>query len=270
MVGAERGAGTPVICRDAGGQPALICITGVEKSFAGKPVLRGVDLDVFPGETLVILGGSGSGKSVTLRHIVGLLKPDRGMVRVGGVAVQDMSEDELIPIRRQVGFLFQGGALFDSMNVFDNIAFPLREAGWEERQIVERVPEVLQLVDLEPQVAEQMPDALSGGMRKRVALARAIAVRPQAILYDEPTTGLDPVTSTTINELIRSMQRRLGVTSVVVTHDIDSAFKVGDRIAFLCGGRIAFLGTVAEARSSTDSRLRAFLEGRPHEEFEPG
>ncbi|RMF72374.1 MAG: ABC transporter ATP-binding protein [Acidobacteria bacterium] len=245
----------------------MICLSGVEKAFAGRPVLRGVDLDVLPGETMVILGGSGSGKSVTLRHIVGLLKPDRGVVRVDGEPVQDLDEDELIPVRRKVGFLFQGGALFDSMDVFDNIAFPLREAGWDEERIAARVPEVLRLVDLEPDVARQMPDALSGGMRKRVALARAIAVNPQAILYDEPTTGLDPVTSTTINELIRSMQRRLGVTSVVVTHDIDSAFKVGDRIAFLCGGRIAFLGTVAEARTTTDARLRAFLEGRPHEEF---
>jgi phospholipid/cholesterol/gamma-HCH transport system ATP-binding protein len=240
---------------------SLISLEGVHKSFGAKRVLRGVDLSVQPGETLVILGGSGSGKSVTLRHIVGLTRPDRGRVRACGKEVQDLSEEELVPVRREVAFLFQGAALFDSMNVGDNIAFPLREAGWEEDDVEARIQEVLGVVDLDESVATLMPASLSGGMRKRVALARAIAVRPQAILYDEPTTGLDPITSTTINSLIRSMQNRLGVTSVVVTHDIRSAFQVGDRIAFLHEGTIRFLGSVSEARSSNDGALRAFLTG---------
>ncbi|HHN75563.1 MAG TPA: ATP-binding cassette domain-containing protein, partial [Acidobacteria bacterium] len=156
--------------------------------------------------------------------------------------------------------------LFDSMNVYDNIAFPLREARWSEQEVAARIPEVLALVDLDEDVAGQMPDALSGGMQKRVALARAIAVEPRAILYDEPTTGLDPVTANTINDLIRSMQQRLGVTSVVVTHDIQSAFRVGDRIAFLYQGRIRFLGTVRQARETDDPVLAAFIAGRSLEE----
>lgn len=242
----------------------LICLADVHKAYGEKQVLRGISLDVMPGETLVILGGSGTGKSVTLRHIVGLEKPDEGRVLVGGERVEDLSEEELVPIRARVGFLFQGGALFDSMNVHDNIAFPLYESRWEEEKILARVPEVLSLVDLEERVCELMPSSLSGGMRKRVALARAIAVNPDAILYDEPTTGLDPVTSNTINDLIRSMQERLEVTSIVVTHDINSAFRVGDRIAFLHEGRIRFLGGVAEAQRSDDPVLSAFLEGRNH------
>ncbi len=250
-------------CRAENGDDAVICLRDVHKRFGAKEVLRGIDLNVFPRETLVILGGSGTGKSVTLRHVVGLTRPDKGRVLVDGVEVQDLGEEALVPIRRKVGFLFQGGALFDSMDVFDNIAFPLREARWKEADVEARVPEVLDLVDLDAKVAELMPSSLSGGMRKRVALARAIAVRPQAILYDEPTTGLDPVTSATINALIRSMQAKLGVTSVVVTHDIQSAFHVGDRIAFLYEGRIRFLGSVADARVTDDPILAAFLAGRP-------
>lgn len=242
------------------GKP-FICLREVHKRFGPKRVLSGVTLDVLPGETLVILGGSGSGKSVTLRHVVGLTRPDSGVVRVDGTEVQDLGEEELIDVRRTVGFLFQGGALFDSMNVRDNIAFPLREARWKPDEIEARIPEVLGLVDLDESVAEQMPSSLSGGMRKRVALARAIAVRPRGILYDEPTTGLDPITSSVINQLIRAMQSRLGVTSVVVTHDIESAFCVGDRIAFLHEGRIRFLGTVDEAKASGDDVLRKFLQG---------
>jgi phospholipid/cholesterol/gamma-HCH transport system ATP-binding protein len=246
----------------SGAPDVLIRLEDVHKSFGDKDVLRGIDLEVRRGETLVILGGSGTGKSVTLRHIVGLTRPDHGRVFVGDVEVQDLSEDDLIPVRLRVGFLFQGGALFDSMNVFDNIAFSLRQARWEDERVAERVAEVLGHVDLDQRVCVQMPSSLSGGMRKRVALARAIAVAPEAILYDEPTTGLDPVTATTINELIRTMQERLGVTSVVVTHDIDSAFHVGDRIAFLHQGRIRFTGTVEQARASSDPVLAGFLAGR--------
>jgi phospholipid/cholesterol/gamma-HCH transport system ATP-binding protein len=233
----------------------------LHKSFGGKVVLRGVTLAVGEGETVVVLGGSGSGKSVLLRHTMGLYRPDRGEVWVDGVEVTGLGEDELLPIRKKVGMLFQAGALFDSMTVYDNVAFALHEhAGWEESRVAERVREVLSLVELE-NVEDLMTADLSGGMRKRVALARSIALAPRAILYDEPTTGLDPITANTINDLIRSLQRRLGVTSIVVTHDIQSAFKVGDRIAFLCDGVIRFDGTVEEARASREPTLRNFLEG---------
>ncbi len=244
----------------------MIKLSEIHKAFGAKSILRGVDLEVQEGETLVILGASGSGKSVTLRHVIGLTHPDRGTVVVDGQEVQARRERDLVSIRRKVGFLFQGGALFDSMDVHDNIAFPLREAGRPIRQIRDRIPEVLGLVGLSPRVAELMPSELSGGMRKRVALARAIAVAPRAILYDEPTTGLDPVTSNTINALIRSMQRRLAVTSIVVTHDIHSAFAVGDRFAFLHEGRIRFTGSREEAESASDKVFRAFLEGRTLED----
>ncbi len=239
----------------------LIALVDLHKAFGEKRVLRGVSLSVHPGETLVILGASGSGKSVTLRHVVGLTRPDRGRVFVDGQEVQELGEADLRPVRRKVGFLFQSGALFDSMNVFDNVAFPLRQDQWEPQRIGERVDEVLGLVGLDTSVGRQMPADLSGGMRKRVALGRAIAVKPQAILYDEPTTGLDPVTANTINDLIRSMQAQLGVTSVVVTHDIVSAFKVGDRVAFLHEGRLRFVGTIDEARRSQDEVFAGFIRG---------
>jgi len=248
----------------------FVCMKDVHKSFEEKPVLAGLTLDVMAGETLVILGGSGSGKSVTLRHIIGLEQPDSGIVRVEGQEVQDLGEDELVDIRLKVGFLFQGGALFDSMNVFENVAFPLRRARWEEERVRERVAEVLSLVNLGEDVCPVMPADLSGGMKKRVALARAIAVSPRGILYDEPTTGLDPITSNTINKLIRSTQQALGVTSIVVTHDIGSAFYVADRVAFLYEGRIRFLGSVDEARASTDPVLAAFITGRAEGEQDGG
>lgn len=240
----------------------FIALSGVHKAFGGREVLRGVDLHVEEGETLVILGGSGSGKSVTLRHVIGLTAPDEGRVVVDGQDVQELSEKELVAVRRKVGFLFQGGALFDSMDIADNIAFPMRQLKRDPATIRRRIDEVLELVDLPLTVAAQQPSDLSGGMRKRAALARAIAVEPRAILYDEPTTGLDPVTANTINDLIRSMQARLHVTSIVVTHDIDSAFRVGDRVAFLHEGRIRFSGSVEEARRTDDPLLRDFLAGR--------
>jgi phospholipid/cholesterol/gamma-HCH transport system ATP-binding protein len=233
----------------------------VEKSFGGNRVLRGVDLDVARGETVVVLGGSGSGKSVLLRHAVGLFRPDAGRVIVDGVDISDLDEDELLEPRKKVGMLFQSGALFDSMTVGENVSYALLEhTDWDDDRILARVEEVLHLVELEG-VLDLMPSDLSGGMRKRVALARAIALAPAAILYDEPTTGLDPITSNTINHLIRSIQNRVGVTSIVVTHDIHSAFTVGDRIAFLHEGRILFQGTTDEARTATEPRLRNFLQG---------
>ena len=233
----------------------------LEKSFGAKRVLRGVNLDVARGETVVVLGGSGSGKSVLLRHAVGLFRPDSGNVFVDGVDISQLPEDDLLETRKKVGMLFQSGALFDSMTVRENVSFALDEhTEWDEAKVLARVEEVLRLVELDG-VLDLMPSDLSGGMRKRVALARAIALAPAAILYDEPTTGLDPITSNTINHLIRSLQKRLGVTSIVVTHDIHSAFTVGDRIAFLNEGRILFHGTTAEAKTAKEPVLRNFLQG---------
>jgi phospholipid/cholesterol/gamma-HCH transport system ATP-binding protein len=239
----------------------FIRFADLHKSFDDKRVLCGVNLAVGRGQTVVVLGGSGSGKSVLIRHAIGLHKPDSGEVWVDGTEITGCDEEELVATRKKVGMLFQHGALFDSMTVYDNVAFALREhMDWSEARIGERVDEVLQLVELE-RVGELMPSDLSGGMRKRVALARSIAMAPRAILYDEPTTGLDPITSTAINSLIRNLQKRLGVTSIVVTHDIRSAFTVGDRIAFLHEGKIHFDGSVEEARGSGEPLLRNFLQG---------
>jgi len=233
----------------------------LRKSFGAKKVLDGVSLDIQHRETVVVLGGSGTGKSVLLRHTIGLHRPDSGKVFVDGDDVTDYSEGRLMEVRLKVGMLFQAGALFDSMNVFENIAFGLREhSSMAEDEIGERVRQKLALVEL-PGVEELMPSDLSGGMRKRVALARAIAMEPAGLLYDEPTTGLDPITASAINQLIRGLQRALGVTSIVVTHDIHSAFTVGDRIAFLHEGKLLFTGTVKEAQESAEPRLRAFLAG---------
>jgi phospholipid/cholesterol/gamma-HCH transport system ATP-binding protein len=241
---------------------SFIRFEDLHKSFQENKVLRGVDLQVMRGETLVILGGSGSGKSVLLRHTIGLMVPDRGRVIVDGTDLTGLSEEDLMPVRKKIGMLFQGSALFDSMDVYENVAYALREhTSLTEEEIQARVRQKLSLVELDESVERRLPADLSGGMRKRVALARAIALEPEGILYDEPTTGLDPVTANTINDLIRNMQARLHVTSVVVTHDIQSAFLVGDRIAFLHEGRMLFVGTVDEARRSREATLRHFLSG---------
>lgn len=238
---------------------AHIRCRGVEKAFGSKRVLRGVDLEVRAGETLVILGGSGSGKSVLLKHMNALLRPDRGAVEVDGASLAGRSEESLVPVRRQVGMLFQMGALFDSLTVGDNVAYGLREHRvCPEVDIPDRIERALAMVEL-PGTAALMPAELSGGMRKRAALARTLALEPRALLYDEPTTGLDPVVGAKINHLIRDLQTRLGLTSVVVTHDLHSAFFVGDRIAFLHEGRIRSVGTIAEARASADPVLQEFL-----------
>jgi phospholipid/cholesterol/gamma-HCH transport system ATP-binding protein len=231
----------------------------VHKSFGDKRVLQGVSLGVRRGETVVVLGGSGSGKSVLLKHTIGLMKPDAGRVRVDGEDITDYDEAQLIGVRKKVGMLFQGGALFDSMTVFENVAFALREhLDVDEEELRRRVIEKLALVEMEGSEG-LMPSDLSGGMRKRVALARSIAMEPAAILYDEPTTGLDPVTASTINQMIRNLQRALSVTSVVVTHDIQSTLAVADRIAFLFEGVLSFVGSVDEALRSDDERLQRFL-----------
>jgi phospholipid/cholesterol/gamma-HCH transport system ATP-binding protein len=238
----------------------FITVRGLEKSFNGKRVLRGIDLDVREGETLVVLGGSGEGKSVLLRHLNGLLRPDRGEVTVAGRKLNDMSEDMLSEIRLKVAMVFQSGALFDSLTVAENVAYPLREhSNLNDSKVGDRVAETLAMVELSD--TEQLyPAELSGGMRKRVALARAIALEPEAMLYDEPTTGLDPITTQKIGLLIRNLQQHLGFTSVVVTHDLRTAFVVGDRFALLDDGRIRFSGTADEVRTTDDQLMREFLK----------
>lgn len=244
----------------ASAPPPVIELRGVSKSYGGTVVLDAVDLSVRRGEVLVVLGGSGTGKSVTLRHMNGLEHPDAGEVFVDGTEISRLSEDDLVPVRRKVGMLFQMGALFDSMTAFENVAFALWEhTKMPEDAVAARVREVLGYVDLGPEVLPLLPSSLSGGMRKRVSLARTVALEPDVLLYDEPTTGLDPVTAMTINRLIVDLNTRLSTTSVVVTHDIASALFVADRIAFLERGRFAFVGTPAEARRSDVPGLRAFL-----------
>ncbi len=216
----------------------MIDLIDVHKSFGKKQVLRGVNLKIPTGECLVILGRSGTGKSVLLKHIVGLIQPDKGTVMVDGLDVNRVSEAKLYEIRRNIGFVFQGGALFDSMDVFNNVALPLIEEGkLGQSEIEDRVMHVLELVEL-TDAAWLMPSELSGGMRKRVAIARALVAQPQYILYDEPTTGLDPIISERINDLIIALNADVGVTSVVVTHDIHSALRIADRIVLLSGGVI--------------------------------
>jgi phospholipid/cholesterol/gamma-HCH transport system ATP-binding protein len=231
----------------------------VFKAYGTKEILRGASLKVYRGEVLVILGGSGMGKSVTLRHMLGLEAPDGGRIIVEEEDITDLPEEELYRVRKKFGMLFQSGALFDSMTVFDNVAFPLREhTDMTDEEIARAVADRLELVNL-PGAEELMPVDLSGGMRKRVGLARSTVLDPKMILYDEPTTGLDPITAQKINELIIALQTKLNVTSVVVTHDIQSAFSVGDRIAFLNNGVFEWVGPIEEARDSDHPLLREFL-----------
>ena len=238
----------------------VVELRAVSKAFGEKVVLDAVNLTVARGEVLVILGGSGSGKSVTLRHMNGLTQPDAGEVFVEGVEVSRLAEEELGEVRRKVGMLFQMGALFDSMTVFENVAFALWEhTKMTDAEVAARVEEVLGFVNLEADVMALLPSSLSGGMKKRVSLARTISLKPEVLLYDEPTTGLDPVTAMTINRLIVDLNTRLATTSVVVTHDIASALFVADRIAFLENGRFSFVGPPDEARRSDVAALRAVL-----------
>ncbi|NBV84859.1 MAG: ABC transporter ATP-binding protein [Verrucomicrobia bacterium] len=243
----------------------MIEVIGLHKRLGEQQVLCGVDLTVPEGGTLVVLGRSGSGKSVLLKHLVGLFQPDAGRVLVNGEDIAGLKERQLGPIRKKVGILFQSGALFDSMSVAENLAFPLREAGiTNPAEIKDRVAEALEMVNLAGE-QEKMPENLSGGMRKRVGLARTLVSRPACILYDEPTTGLDPIATDSINRLIRRLQTRLKATSVVVTHDMKTAFHTADRIAFLHEGRIYFEGTVEALRASTNPILVNFIEGRSDE-----
>ena len=243
----------------------MIEVRKLSKSFSGKPVLNEVDLTMEEGKTLVVLGRSGSGKSVILKHLIGLLKPDSGAVLVDGEDIIGLQERELTAVRRKIGMLFQSAALFDSMSVEGNLAFPLREQGMrDEKEIDARIAEALEMVELGGE-QRKMPADLSGGMRKRVGLARTIVGRPRCVLYDEPTTGLDPITSDSINHLIRRLQRRLGVTSIVVTHDMKTAFHCADRIALLHEGRVHFDGSAEELKASADPVITDFIEGRSGE-----
>lgn len=236
-----------------------IVVRGVTKRFHGTPVLENLDLDILRGETMVVLGRSGTGKSVLLKHLNALLRPDAGTIHVGGVEVTTMTEAELVDVRRGIGMLFQGGALFDSLTIADNVAFALDEHEvCSGAQRARRVADLLALVGLAG-TESRMPSELSGGMRKRAALARTLALEPDVLLYDEPTTGLDPVTGRQINMLIRDLQARFGLTSIVVTHDLASAYYVADRIAFLSDGRILKVAPVHEMARSDDPEIRAFL-----------
>jgi len=234
----------------------------LRKAFDGRPVLDGFTLRVQDGETTVIIGYSGAGKSVALKHVVGLLQPDAGDVIVDGRAVSTLDRAALTALRREIGFVFQFAALFDSMSVFDNVALGLRRRDLSDDEIAARVQEALALVDLTG-AEERFPAELSGGMRKRVGIARAIALRPRYILYDEPTTGLDPVTAAVIDQLMVRTREHLQVTGIVVTHDMRSAFTVGDRIAMLYEGKIRQVGTVAQIQETEDPVVRQFIEGRP-------
>jgi phospholipid/cholesterol/gamma-HCH transport system ATP-binding protein len=244
---------------------AMIAVRGLVKTIDRQEILRGVDLDVAVGETLALIGRSGGGKSVLLKHLIGLLRPDGGEIWVEGHNIIGMSERDLGTIRQKVGILFQGAALFDSMTVAENVAFPLREAGERDPKVLrEKVHEMLEVVELEGH-EDKMPESLSGGMKKRVGLARSIIRRPKCILYDEPTSGLDPVVSDSINRLIRRLQERFGITSIVVTHDMKSAFDVANRVAYLHEGRIYFYGTPDDLQRTSDPLLQDFLIGRSDE-----
>lgn len=241
----------------------MIEVVDLWKSFRDNHVLKGITLHIAKGETYVILGGSGSGKTVLMKHVIGLLKPDQGRVMVGGQEISALHGKELTEARRLFGMVFQGAALFDSMTVYENVAFPLTEKSWRARapakEIRARVIEKLAVVDLGEEVLPRFPSELSGGMRKRVALARALVSDPQVVLYDEPTTGLDPITTDYVDGMILNAKNKLGITSMVISHDIASAFKVADRLAVLYDGHLAAEGTPEEVRQSKDPFVQRFL-----------
>jgi phospholipid/cholesterol/gamma-HCH transport system ATP-binding protein len=240
----------------------IIRVEEVSKAFSGHPVLRGITLDIEPGKTTVIIGPSGCGKTVLLKHMIGLIRPDRGRVYFRGQEISSMDEHALVPIRRRMGFLFQGGALFDSMTVTQNVIFPMEEHGLgdaEER--IRRSHEVLAMVGLDD-FGDRLPEKLSGGQQKRVALARAIVLNPEVIFYDEPTTGLDPIRADLINELILKLQQVLGNTAVVVTHDMTSARKVGDRIVMLDHGGFIADTTPDKLDDIDDEVVTRFVRGQ--------
>jgi phospholipid/cholesterol/gamma-HCH transport system ATP-binding protein len=239
----------------------VIEVRDLHKAFGDHRVLKGIDLTVERGTTFVVLGGSGSGKTVLMKHVIGLLKPDAGTVFVDGIEIPKLEGRELTEARRMFGMVFQGAALFDSMSVYENVAFPLRERqrGIRQEELRDRVIAKLKVVDLDEDVLDKYPAELSGGMRKRVALARAVVHEPKVVLYDEPTTGLDPITTAYVDDMILTAKQRLGVTSMVISHDIASAFKVADRLAVLYDGHIAAQGTPDEVRRSDHPFVQRYL-----------
>jgi phospholipid/cholesterol/gamma-HCH transport system ATP-binding protein len=240
----------------------MIEIVDVHKRFGSGVVLDGVNLRIDKGETVVVIGRSGCGKSVLLKHIIGLMKPDSGSILVDGVDIVGLKNDELYAFRRKFGMLFQGAALFDSLSVWENVGLGLLEhTTMSDEEVRQRASEKLALVGLED-IEDARPAELSGGMKKRVGLARAIAMDPEVVLYDEPTTGLDPIMADVINQLIRTLQATLKITSIAVTHDMKSAYKIGDKLAMLYGGRIVFYGTPEEIMRTQDAAIRQFIEGR--------
>ena len=252
-------APSPAASNDA---DVFIELRGIHKRFGKQEILSGIDLTLKHGETLCIIGPSGEGKTVTMKHIIGLIRPDSGDVFVGGMHVNKLKEREMAPIRQKVSMLFQGAALFDRMTVEENVAFPLIESGVRDKaEVKRRVLEALEAVDLAEHL-EKYPPALSGGMRKRTGIARAIICRSECILYDEPNSGLDPIGSDIIDQMILRMQKRFGVTSIIVTHDMRSIFKIANRVAMLYRGKIHFLGTPDEIRASPDPIVQNFINGR--------
>jgi len=241
----------------------VIQIRHLQKSFGSKQVLKDVNLEIPDGSTTVILGLSGEGKSTIIKHIVGLLKPDSGEVIVDGIDVSSCSREELYQVRKKIGFLFQEGAMFDSMTVYDNVAFPLREhTNLDEREIRQRVYEKLDMVGFDTdRVAKLYPHELSGGMRKRAATARAIILEPKIILYDEPTSGLDPIISDLISRMIMKLQQELGVTSIVISHDLKESFKIADYVGMLYRGEIIEFASSSEFQNTSNQIVRAFLQG---------
>jgi len=240
----------------------VVELVGVRRSFEAVEVLRGVSFALAKGETLVVMGGSGSGKTVLLRLIAGLIRPDAGQIRVFGRSIERLSEEELLPIRRRMGYVFQGAALFDSLSVYENVAYPLREhASLREEEVRERVERNLGLVGLGREVLRLLPAELSGGMKKRVGIARALSVGPEMLLFDEPTAGLDPTNSKMVGELILELKRGPCDTSIVVTHDVELARTVADRLAILMDGRFAVVGRADEVMTSGEPAVQAFLAG---------
>ncbi|MEP6993597.1 MAG: ABC transporter ATP-binding protein [Acidobacteriota bacterium] len=252
---------------------AKLRVENLHKAFGGKAVLDGINLSVAPGESLVVVGPSGTGKSVLLKHLIGLLKPDSGRVFVDEQDLWSLDHIERVTLRKKFGMSFQEGALFDSMNVYDNVAFPLRRSGRKPAEVRQRVEECLELVGL-PDVAVERPSQLSGGMRRRVGFARAIAHQPEILLFDEPNTGLDPIMTDIIAEVILGIRKQLRATIVTITHHIPSARKIGDRLAMLSGGHILFQGTPDEFMRASEPAVRQFVLGRAEGpltgEFETG
>jgi phospholipid/cholesterol/gamma-HCH transport system ATP-binding protein len=242
----------------------IIHAKNVHKSFGSNQVLRGLDLEVTKGESLVILGGSGSGKSVFLRHLVGLIQPDQGEIMVDGVDINRLSRKELFRFRQRFGMSFQDGALFDSLSAFENIAFPIRrwERGIKDKELRSRVNECLEMVGM-PKVANLMPSEMSGGMKRRIGFARAIALRPKILLFDEPTTGLDPIMTSVLNMVIQSLNEHLNTTTITITHDLTSARTIADRVAMLFQGKVILDAESHDFFQSDHEVVRQFVEGRP-------